>query len=96
MATIRITNKDIKASLDRLNRALGRATDPYSKGEDGIFRANIGNFHDYSAYGMVGLHEMFNSGGGVKSHGGLGTKRELYERIHAMLDGVSLASPDEV
>ena len=96
MATIRITNKDIKASLNRLNLALGREVEPYTKLEDGTYRTNIGNFHDYSAYGMVGLHEMFNSGGGVKSHGGLGTKRELYERIHAMLDGISLASPDEV
>ena len=95
MATIRITNKDIKASLDRLNRALGRETEPYTRLEDGTYRTNIGNFHDYSAYGMVGLHEMFNSGGGVKSHGGLGTKRELYERIHAMLDGIGLVN-DEV
>ena len=95
MATIRITNKDIKASLDRLNRALGRATEPYTKLEDGTYQTNIGNFHDYCAYGMVGLHEMFNEGGGVKSHGQLGTKRELYERIHAMLDGIGLVN-DEV
>jgi len=94
--TIRITNRDIKASLDRLNKALGRATEPYTKLEDGTYRANIGNFHDYCAYGMVGLHEMSNNGGGVRSHGSLGTKRELYERIHAMLDGIELASPDEV
>ncbi len=93
--TIRITNRDIKASLDRLNKALGRATEPYTKLEDGTYRANIGNFHDYCAYGMVGLHEMSNNGGGVKSHGGLGTKRELYERIHAMLDGIGLVN-DEV
>ena len=86
----RITNADIKASLARLNAALGRNLEPYSKLEDGTYRANIGNFHEYSAYGMVGLHEMFNEGGGVKSHGELGTKRELYERIHAMLDGISL------
>ena len=92
MATYRITNKDIKSSLDRLNRALGRSTEPYSKLEDGTYQCNIGNFHDYSAYGMVGLHEMGNSGGGVKSHGGLGTKRELYERIHAMLDGIEACS----
>jgi len=95
MATNRITNKDIKASLNRLNLALGREVEPYTKLEDGTYRTNIGNFHDYSAYGMVGLHEMFNSGGGVKSHGGLGTKRELYERIHAMLDGIGLVN-DEV
>lgn len=91
----RITNADIKGSLDRLNRVLGRELEPYTKREDGTYRANIGNLHEYSAYGMVGLHEMFNDGGGVKSHGGLGTKRELYERIHAMLDGIELASYDE-
>ena len=85
----RITNKDIKSALDRLNAALGRNPEPYSKREDGTHSANIGNFHEYSAYGMVGLHEMFNAGGGVKSHGGLGTKRELYERIHSMLDGIA-------
>ena len=90
----RITNKDIEASLERLNRALGREIAPYTKLEDGKYRCNIGNFHQYSAYGMVGLHEMFNDGGGVKSHGSLGTKRELYERIHAMLDGISLAGEE--
>lgn len=87
----RITNADIKASLLRLNKALGRAEAPYTKQPDGTYKASIGNFHEYSAYGMVGLHEMFNEGGGVRSHGGLGTKRELYERIHAMLDGIGLA-----
>ena len=87
----RITNKDIKASLNRLNSALGRELEPYSKREDGTYKANIGNFHEYSAYGMVGLHEMSNDGGGVRSHGGLGTKRELYERIHSMMDGIELA-----
>lgn len=86
----RITDRDIKAGPDRLNEALGRSLEPYSKQEDGSYKANIGNFHSYCAYGMVGLHEMFNDGGGVQSHGSLGTKRELYERIHAMLDGISL------
>lgn len=88
----RITDRDIKGALDRLNNVLGRSTEPYTKGEDGKYHANIGNFHVNSAYGMVGLHEMFNEGGGVRSHGGLVTKRELYERIHAMLDGISLAT----
>lgn len=86
----RITNADIKASLKRLNEALGRSVEPYTKQPDGSYKASIGNFHEYSAYGMVGLHEMSGEGGGAISHGGLGTKRELYERIHAMIDGISL------
>lgn len=90
----RITNKDIKLALNRINLALGRETEPYTKLEDGTYRCNIGNFHEYSAYGMVGLHEMSNTGGGVRSHGQLGTKRELYDRIHAMLDGIGLAHVD--
>ena len=84
----RVTNSDIKTSLDRLNRTLGRSLEPYSKLEDGTYQANIGNFHDYCAYGMFGLHEMLSLGGGIRSHGSLGTKRELYDRIHAMLDGI--------
>ena len=88
MTRQRITNADIKYALLRLNKALGRAIEPYTKREDGTYQTNIGNFHEYSAYGMFGLHEMANDGGGVRSHGSLGTKRELYERIHAMLDGI--------
>ena len=86
----RITNSDIKAALDRLNKVLGRATEPYSKDADGHLKPNPGVFHEYSAYGSVGLHEMAQTGTGVISHGSLGTKRELYERIHAMLDGIRL------
>lgn len=88
----RVTNSDIKASLDRLNRALGRLLEHYSKLEDGTYQANIGKFHDYCAYGMFGLHEMFSLVGGIRSHGCLGTKRDLYERIHAMLDGIEAAN----
>ena len=90
----RITNSDIKAALDRLNKALGRATEPYSKDADGHSQPNPGVFHEYSAYGSVGLHEMAQTGTSVISHGGLGTKRELYERIHAMIDGIRLVTPE--
>lgn len=85
----RITNSDIKAALYQLNKALGRATEPYITG-----LPQPGCFREYSAYGSVGLHEMAQTGTGVISHGGLGTKRELYERIHAMIDGIRLVTPE--
>ena len=38
----RITNSDIKSALDRLNKALGRATEPYSKELQSAMSAGAG------------------------------------------------------
>jgi hypothetical protein len=87
----RITEKQLEAVCDLLNRELGRPMEPWSKTDDG-YKANIGNFHISHAYGGVSLHEMVTDGGGVNDVFSQGhcPKRELFSRIHAMLDGIQM------
>lgn len=86
---MRITIKQIEAVIEWLNKELKRPLKPYEN-VDGKLKAQIGNFHMYSAYGKYGLHEMRTEGGGIRQHIGLGTKRELFNSIHRLLDGIRL------
>ena len=88
--TNRITDKDLQAACDRINRMLGTPAYPYAKNGDGTHSAQIGGFHLSHAYGGVCLHQMVNTSGGVRSvlGGGHVTKRELYEKMHAFIAGL--------
>ena len=88
----RITEKQIESALARLNTATNSPAAAYVRDADGVYTAQVGNWHASGAYGGVQLQRMHNTSGGVASFGGYGTKRELYERIHAMLDGLRVAS----
>ena len=85
----RITNKDLEAVVGRINRVLGTPQEPWTR-IDNRAVANIGNYHISGAYGGVSLHRMVNEGGGVQDvfSSGHGTKRELYEKMHAFLAGI--------
>lgn len=84
----RITESQLQAVVDRLNRVTGSPMAPYVDG-----KAQIGNYHLSHAYGGVCLHRMHNEGGGVSSPLSIGhvTKRELYGLIHAYLSGLLAA-----
>ena len=86
---MRITSKQIEAVIDWLNEELKRPLKPYKK-IDGKLTAQIGNFHLYQAYGAYGLNEMASEGGGVRTIIHLGTKKELFNSIHRLLDGIRL------
>jgi len=86
---MRITIKQIHAVIDWLNEELKRPLKPYEQ-IDGKLTAQIGNFHIYQAYGAYGLHEMASEGGGVRTIIHLGTKKELFNSIHRLLDGIRL------
>ena len=79
----RISIKDLRILVDRLNHVTGSPMQPWENG-----KANIGNYHLYEAYGSIGLHRMFNEGGGVTTVFHLGTKRELYLQMHSFLAGL--------
>ena len=75
--------------MDRLNRVTGSPETPYTR--DGKkFTANIGNYHLSFAYSGVELDRMVNTGGGVTCPlgSGHGTRRELWEKIHAYITGI--------
>jgi hypothetical protein len=95
--TTRITEKDLQAVCDRINRTCGTPLTPYEfqPAKDGApskYVAQIGCYHLSHAYGGVALHRMYNEGGGVSDvFGGHVTKRDLYERMHAFLRGINVA-----
>lgn len=93
MATYRMTQAHLQALVDRLNRLTGSPAEPYTKGEDGRYHANIGNYHLSSAYGGVNLVRMHNESGGIScpiNHGRV-PKRELYHLMHAFIRGIETA-----
>lgn len=81
----RITESQLQAVVDRLNRITGSPMAPYANG-----KAQIGNYHISHAYGGVCLHRMHNEGGGVSCPliGGHVTKRELLGLMHAYIAGI--------
>lgn len=83
----RITDKQLDSLAQWLNKITGAPEEPYTRGEDGKLRANVGNYHISHAYGGVCLHKMVNESGGVSCpiSQGHGTKRELYNQMQAYL-----------
>ena len=87
--TNRITQKDLNAAVERLNRTLGRELATYTKTDTG-YTPNAGVYHIDSAYGGFRLCAMSNTKGctGSRDISPRGTRREVYEYIHAMLTGI--------
>jgi hypothetical protein len=85
----RITEKQLQAVVDRLNRITGSPLEPYAKIGD-KHAAQIGCYHLSHAYGGVCLHRMYNEGGGVTSPLSTGhiSKRELLGLLHAYINGI--------
>ena len=88
----RITESNLKALVLRINEATGSPVETYTKQPDGTYKAQVGNYHLDFAYGGVALDRMFNEGGGVSVIIGRGTKRELWDKMHAFLRGFETAS----
>ena len=88
----RITQKDLEAVVTRINKTTGNPTESYIRGEDGRYHAQIGNYHISGAYGGVSLHQMANDGGGVHDVFSCGhvTKRDLYNRMQAFINGLEV------
>ncbi|KKN32522.1 hypothetical protein LCGC14_0812870 [marine sediment metagenome] len=86
---MRITERDLKNTIDRINKVTGKPMGQYSTDKDGKSKGNIGNYHLDCAYGGYALHQMTNEHGGVRQlFSGHGTKRELYDKMHAYLGGL--------
>jgi len=82
----RVTEKQLQAIVDRLNRITNSPMEPYVDG-----KAQIGNYHLSHAYGGVCLHRMSNEGGGVSSPLSTGhiSKRELMGLLYAFISGIN-------
>ncbi len=85
---MRVSIKQLEALCTYINELKGTPIKPYDRIE-GQFKANIGNYHLYQAYGAVGLHRMCNEGGGITEILSLSTKKELYDKMHAYIKGIN-------
>lgn len=84
----RITEKQLEAVVERLNRLTHSPLASWIKSDEG-HRANIGNYHLDYAYGYVSLARMVNGGGGIEKILPGGTKRECYEQLQAFIRGIN-------
>ena len=85
----RITERQLQAVCDGLNRLTANPQEAWTKDESGKLRSNIGCFHLDMAYSGYALCQMVNNGGGVRNlFSGHYSKRELFERTHAYQAGI--------
>ncbi len=87
----RITEKDLAAVCARLNR-ITNSPETYMGADR---KCNIGHYHISYAYGGACLHRICSTGGGVTTPlmGGHVPKRELWERMHAYIQGIESTKP---
>lgn len=86
----RITERDLEAVVERINRMLDKPLVPWSR-RDGKLVANIGNYHISLAYGGAALHQTVSEGGGIRDVFSSGhiPKRELYYQMQSFITGIS-------
>lgn len=92
----RITIKTLRSLCDALNRQTGSPLVPWLRvGERNV--AQIGCYIIDCAYGGYQLARIMNEGGGQTSPLGLGfgTARELYDKIHAYMQGMEDAPSNQ-
>jgi hypothetical protein len=92
--TDRIRLADLEGIIRLLNIRTNSPAEPYTRTEDGKYRANVGNFHLSRAYGGFSLHRMYSDGGAVTDafRSGHLPARDLYNRISALLKGFEIAA----
>lgn len=85
---MRITESDLKSVVARLNRI---TNSPKTYMTDG--KTNIGHYCLSWAYCGVQLQRICTDGDATTNvlGGGYGTKRELYEKLHAFISGIEYA-----
>ena len=91
----RITQKNLDGVVELLNRLTDSPLEAWIEGEDGKYLPQGNNFHINSCNGGVSLVRMCATGPGENNILGRGTKRDLYERIHAYIDGVMLGRANQ-
>ena len=94
----RITSKTLDAVVDRINLLTGSPCATYTKSADGKYKANVGNYHIYNAYGKYRLARVTNDQGGTTDvlSTGYVSKRELYSLMHAFIQGYYTGTPESV
>ena len=82
--------KQLELLVERLNKVAGTPMTYSDNKPNEPFKSNIGHYHLEGAYGGVGLAQVANEGGGIHRIMGFMTKRELFNCMHAYINGISL------
>ena len=87
----RVTIKQIESQINYLNKITGNPEHPWKR-EGNHNKAQIGNYHLSQAYGGVCLHQIVNTGGGVRTPLSPGhvPRRDLYNQLTAFIRGIEL------
>ena len=92
--TQRITKENLEAVIERINKLTDSPIEAYTRGEDGTYKSNPGNYHLDGAYGGYSLARMCNEGGGIESIiSGYMPKKELYEKMFVFIRGLEAGNP---
>lgn len=86
----RITDKHLEILVKRINVVTKNPVTSWTKYKNGRIKANVGNYYIDNGYGGVALYQMINERGGVNDifNSGYMTKRDLYNRLRAFLEGL--------
>ena len=84
----RITEKMIDAKLKTLNLLTGASVEPYKNYRDseGHIIQNKGHYYLQGCYGAFKIEQMAEKGSNDITP--LGTKREVYNQVKAMIEGI--------
>ena len=87
----RVTEKQLQAVVDRINRIMGTPLQPYGENINGRCNPQANCYHLSFAYGGAALHCMSDKAGctGVRDIFGYHMpKRELMEKMQAFISGI--------
>lgn len=92
--TNRITEKQLFAVCERINRTMETPLAPYARNESGQIVPCANAYMIDMAYGRYSLHQMMPEGTGERDVLGCGhlSKRDLIDRMYAFLAGVDAKS----
>lgn len=88
---MRITEKDLKSVVDRINSMTCSPMEPYIR-QDGRAIAQVGNYHIEGAYGGWQLCRIVNENGAITNvfNCGFVSKKEIYNLMQAFIYGLEI------
>lgn len=83
----RVSMKHLEQLADLINEMKGAPTEYAAKAKC-VFKANVGYRYIYASGTGYSLACVSNESGGINTRFGSKTKRELFEKLHAYLEGL--------
>lgn len=84
---MRITDKILNSFVDSINKKKNQPITTWTKNKEGVYKANIGNYHLKYANGFVELCQIASEGGSISIICSSCSNRELYYFMRGFLEG---------